>query len=82
MHVLLTVVFSCVSQVLKKFNLDSIYVGTEEVDGDEFHVEDVDGEGRAFRCYLDIGLAKTTTGAKIFGCMKGAADGGLDIPHK
>merc|ERR1712080_746478 len=23
----------------------------------------------------------TTTGAKVFGAMKGAADGGLDIPH-
>merc|ERR1711956_156561 len=29
----------------------------------------------------DVGLARTTTGAKIFGAMKGAADGGLDIPH-
>merc|ERR1711963_1393081 len=26
-------------------------------------------------------IARTTTGAKIFGAMKGAADGGLDIPH-
>lgn len=23
----------------------------------------------------------TTTGARIFGCLKGAADGGLFIPH-
>lgn len=23
----------------------------------------------------------TTTGARIFGCLKGAADGGLYIPH-
>jgi len=30
---------------------------------------------------LDIGLARTTTGARIFGAMKGAADGGIDIPH-
>jgi len=33
------------------------------------------------RAYLDIGLARTTTGARIFGAMKGAADGGIDIPH-
>merc|ERR1711890_48960 len=39
-----------------------------------------DGPG-AFRACLDVGLARTSTGAKIFGAMKGAADGGLDIPH-
>lgn len=41
----------------------------------------MEGKPGAFRAYLDIGLARTTTGAKIFGVMKGAADGGLDIPH-
>jgi large subunit ribosomal protein L5e len=30
---------------------------------------------------LDVGLARTTTGKKVFGVMKGAADGGLHIPH-
>jgi len=68
-------------RLLKKLKLDTIYTGNEEPDGDEYYVEDVDGEPGAFRCYLDIGLARTTTGARIFGCMKGAADGGLDIPH-
>lgn len=34
-----------------------------------------------FRAFLDVGLARTTTGARIFAAMKGAADGGLDIPH-
>merc|ERR1712110_297569 len=29
----------------------------------------------------DVGLTRTTTGAKVFGCLKGAADGGLSIPH-
>ena len=33
------------------------------------------------RCCLDTGLARTSTGAKVFAAMKGAADGGLDIPH-
>lgn len=69
-------------RVLKKLGLDTIYAGTEEVDGDEYHVEDVDGERRAFRAYLDVGLARTSTGARLFGAMKGAADGGLDVPHK
>ncbi|ELK35199.1 60S ribosomal protein L5 [Myotis davidii] len=28
-----------------------------------------------------IGLARTTTGNKVFGALKGAVDGGLSIPH-
>jgi len=31
---------------------------------------------------LDVGLARTSTGAKIFAVLKGAVDGGLEIPHK
>jgi len=67
-------------RLLKKFNLDEVYEGQTEVDGDEYMVESEDGRG-AFRCYLDVGLARTTTGAKVFGCLKGAVDGGLEIPH-
>lgn len=26
-------------------------------------------------------MARTTTGARVFGAMKGAVDGGIDIPH-
>lgn len=69
-------------QVLKKFNLDCIYEGQTDVDGDHFTVEDVHGQPGAFRAYLDVGLARTTTGARVFGAMKGAADGGIDIPHR
>lgn len=36
---------------------------------------------KCFRCYLDVGLARTTTGARVFGAMKGAVDGGLNVPH-
>merc|ERR1711893_543748 len=68
-------------RTLKKFGLDSIYAGQEEVDGDEYLVESEEGKPGAFRCYLDVGLARTTTGARVFGALKGAADGGLDIPH-
>ena len=70
------------SQTLQKYNLDSIYVGQEEVNGEEYQVESEEGQPGAFRCFLDVGLARTTTGAKVFGCLKGAVDGGLDIPHK
>jgi len=68
-------------RILQKFKLDSIYEGTTDVNGDEYYVEDADGQPGAFRCYLDIGLARTSTGARVFGVLKGAVDGGLDIPH-
>ncbi|XP_060069701.1 large ribosomal subunit protein uL18-like [Ylistrum balloti] len=68
-------------RLLKQFKLDSVYAGQTEVDGDEYYVEDVDGEAGAFRCYLDTGLIRTSTGARVFGALKGAVDGGLDIPH-
>jgi len=68
-------------RILHKFGLNDIYTGVTQADGEDFSVEDIDGQPGAFRCYLDIGLARTSTGAKIFGCLKGAVDGGLDIPH-
>jgi len=68
-------------RILAKFNLDKAYVGQTEVDGDEFYVEPNDDGPAPFRCYLDVGLTRTTTGNKVFGALKGAADGGLDIPH-
>lgn len=49
--------------------------------GGEHNVESVDDGPGAFRCYLDVGLSRTTTGARVFGAMKGAVDGGLNIPH-
>jgi len=68
-------------RLLKQLKLDSVYAGQTNVDGSEYYVEDVDDGPGAFRCYLDAGLVRTTTGARVFGAMKGAADGGLDIPH-
>lgn len=68
-------------RTLQKFKLDSIYEGQTEVNGEEYMVESVDGKPGAFRCYLDVGLIRTTTGARAFGALKGAADGGIDIPH-
>merc|ERR1712137_1308777 len=44
-------------------------------------VDEVDDEKRPFRALLDVGCKATTTGCRIFGALKGAADGGLDIPH-
>ncbi|KRX94833.1 60S ribosomal protein L5 [Trichinella pseudospiralis] len=66
---------------LKKLKLDGIYSGVNDVTGEDYNVESEEGKPGAFRCFLDVGLARTTTGARIFGIMKGALDGGLDIPH-
>jgi len=68
-------------RILQKLGLDSLYSGCTEVTGGEYNVEPVDGQPNAFRCYLDVGLSRTTTGARVFGAMKGAVDGGLNIPH-
>lgn len=68
-------------RLLKKLKLDTIYAGTKDVTGAEFNVEDVDGQPGAFQCFLDVGLKRTTTGAKLFGALKGAVDGGLSVPH-
>jgi len=68
-------------RILNKFSLDTVYQGQTEVTGEQFQVESVDGQPGAFRCFLDVGLARTTTGARIFGALKGAVDAGLDIPH-
>lgn len=68
-------------RLLTKLKLANTYKGCEEPDGNDYFVEGVDGQPGPFRCYLDIGLARTTTGAKVFGALKGAVDGGLDIPH-
>jgi large subunit ribosomal protein L5e len=68
-------------RVNAKLGLD--YEGKTEVDGEDYDVnEDADEEGkRPFKAYLDVGLRRTTTGSKLFAAMKGACDGGLDIPH-
>jgi len=47
------------------------------------YVEDLEWETerRPFRCNLDVGVKATTLGSRLFGALKGASDGGLDIPH-
>jgi len=68
-------------RLLQKLKLDTIYEGNTNIDGDMYNVEDIDDKPGAFRAYLDVGLSRTTTGARVFGAMKGAVDGGIDIPH-
>ncbi|KAI3966605.1 hypothetical protein MKX01_011403 [Papaver californicum] len=67
-------------RVLKKLEMDAEYEGNVEATGEDYSVEP--GESRRpFRALLDVGLLRTTTGNRIFGALKGALDGGLDIPH-
>jgi large subunit ribosomal protein L5e len=71
-------------RVLKKLGLDETFEGVEEPDG-EFTLTEAaetdDGERRPFKAFLDVGLARTSTGARVFGAMKGASDGGILVPH-
>lgn len=59
---------------------DSI-TGVEEVNAEEFHVEENDNDRRPFKVILDVGLIRTIPGSRVFGILKGAVDGGLHIPH-
>jgi large subunit ribosomal protein L5e len=68
-------------RTLQKLKLDKVYTGAKDANGAEFNVENVDGQPGAFQAFLDVGLARTSTGAKIFGALKGAADGGIHVPH-
>ena len=45
--------------------------------------EAVDGKKprHPFKAILDNGLARATTGARLFGVLKGALDVGIDIHH-
>jgi large subunit ribosomal protein L5e len=72
-------------RTLKKLGLDEDFTGVEEPDGEYKLTEAAEGEDgesrRPFKAFLDVGLHRTSTGARIFGAMKGASDGGLYIPH-
>ncbi|KAF2432791.1 ribosomal protein L5 [Tothia fuscella] len=70
-------------RALKKLDMDEDFAGVEEADGEYKLTEATEGEEsrRPFKCFLDVGLARTSTGARVFGAMKGASDGGLYVPH-
>jgi large subunit ribosomal protein L5e len=80
----------CARRLLQKVGLDDVYEGNAEVDGKiitteyekkTYFVDEVNEDKRPFRAFLDVGCKPTTTGHRIFGALKGAVDGGLDIPH-
>ncbi|EME50014.1 hypothetical protein DOTSEDRAFT_31141 [Dothistroma septosporum NZE10] len=71
-------------RALSKLDLADTFEGVEEPDGEFGLTEpaEVDGEERRpFKCFLDVGLVRTSTGARVFGALKGASDGGVYIPH-
>ena len=57
----------------------------KEADGQDFDFNELcakkDIGFRPFTCYLDIGLVRATRGNSVFAAMKGAIDGGINIPH-
>ncbi|KAJ1927052.1 60S ribosomal protein L5 [Tieghemiomyces parasiticus] len=68
-------------RLLAKVGLDSQYEGVAEADGSFSLTEENEEGARPFKVFLDVGLRRTTTGARIFGALKGASDGGLHVPH-
>jgi len=69
-------------RVLKKLGMDKDFTGVEEADGEYQLAEAAEGvERRPFKAFLDVGLRRTSTGARVFGAMKGASDGGILVPH-
>merc|ERR1711976_774017 len=70
---------------LTNLGMADLYSGKSEVDGEDYNVftdQERDDEARnPFKAILDVGLARTSTGARVFATMKGACDGGLDVPH-
>ncbi len=82
-------------RTLAKLKLADMYKGNTSLDGKvvkstvkdehgkstEFFVGKVVEDRKPFRVFLDVGIRPTTTGARVFGALKGAVDGGLDIPH-
>eukprot|EP00397_Hematodinium_sp_SG-2012_P061173 GEMP01080636.1.p1 GENE.GEMP01080636.1~~GEMP01080636.1.p1 ORF type:complete len:313 (+),score=82.86 GEMP01080636.1:24-962(+) len=71
----------CARRCLDKLGMADTFVGVEECDGEEYHIEEEEQDRRPFKCILDVGLKRTTVGSRIWGALKGAVDGGLHIPH-
>jgi large subunit ribosomal protein L5e len=67
---------------LTKLGLAQKYQGKTEVTGEDwsYNLDEIEGP-KPFKAFLDAGLARTSTGAKLFASLKGACDGGLHVPH-
>ncbi|KAL7717222.1 60S ribosomal protein L5 [Entamoeba marina] len=69
-------------RLLNKLGMDKQFVGVDDGSkiGADYTPEEIE-ERRPFKCILDVGLARTTTGSKVFAVMKGMCDGGVYVPH-
>eukprot|EP00758_Cryptobia_borreli_P016003 Tbor_TRINITY_DN6071_c1_g1::TRINITY_DN6071_c1_g1_i1::g.11483::m.11483/K02932/RP-L5e, RPL5; large subunit ribosomal protein L5e len=78
----------CARRTLTKLKIADKFEGVKEATGAHTAVrtkkdDQDDSETRfPFKAILDVGLSRTTTGARLFGAMKGAVDGGIAIPHR
>lgn len=68
-------------RVLTKLKLADKYQGETNVSGKLFIVKALEDGPKPFTVLLDVGLTRTSTGNRVFAAMKGAADGGLEVPH-
>jgi large subunit ribosomal protein L5e len=71
----------CARRLLKLKGLDGEFAGNSKIDGSYYNIAEGNDGKRPFKAFLDVGLVRTTTGNRVFGAMKGACDGGLNIPH-
>jgi len=68
-------------RTLTKFGIADKYQGQTAVNGEDYNVTPVADGPRPLRAILDTGLKRTSTGSRVFATLKGAVDGGIDIPH-
>ena len=69
-------------RLLKQVGLSDLYATNSTINGDYYNTfENADDDKRPFKALLDVGIQRTTTGARIFGVLKGACDGGINVPH-
>jgi len=75
-------------RTLNKLKIGDKFEGAKDVTGSYTAArtkkdDQNDEESRfPFKAILDVGLARTTTGARVFGVLKGAVDGGVAVPHR
>lgn len=68
-------------RLLKTLKLDDKYKGNEGEVGEDYNVDELSKGPRPFLALLDVGLKRTTTGSRVFAALKGAVDGGINVPH-
>jgi len=68
-------------RVLTQLKLADKYQGNTAPNGEDYNVTHLEDGPKPFYALLDVGLARTTTGHRIFAVLKGATDGGIEVPH-